>query len=158
MSSLNKVQLIGRLGRDPEARTFPGGDIVCNVTIATSEKWKDKNSGEQREDTQWHNVVFNGRLAEIASQYLQKGALVYVEGKLKTRKYTDQQGVEKYVTEIRADQMQMLGSRGEGGGQQQGGGAPQQRQQAPQQQRQAAPAQQQRAQGGFDQMDDDIPF
>ena len=157
MSNLNKVQLIGRLGRDPEARTFPSGDMVCNVTIATSEKWKDKNSGEQREDTQWHNVVFNGRLAEIASQYLQKGALVYVEGKLKTRKYTDQQGVEKYVTEIRADQMQMLGSRGDGGGQQQGGGAPQQRQQAPQQQRQAAPAQQQRAQGGFDD-DSDVPF
>lgn len=157
MSNLNKVQLIGRLGRDPEARTFPSGDMVCNVTIATSEKWKDKNSGEQREDTQWHSVVFNGRLAEIASQYLQKGALVYVEGKLKTRKYTDQQGVEKYVTEIRADQMQMLGNRGDGGGQQQGGGAPQQRQQAPQQQRQAAPAQQQRAQGGFDD-DSDVPF
>lgn len=157
MSNLNKVQLIGRLGRDPESRTFPSGDMVANVTIATSEKWKDKNSGEQREDTQWHNVVFNGRLAEIACQYLQKGSLVYVEGKLKTRKYTDQQGVEKYVTEIRADQMQMLGGRAEGG-QQQGGGAPAQRQQAPQQQRQAAPAQQQRAQGGFDQMDDDIPF
>lgn len=156
MSNLNKVQLIGRLGRDPESRTFPSGDMVANVTIATSEKWKDKNSGEQREDTQWHNVVFNGRLAEIACQYLQKGSLVYVEGKLKTRKYTDQQGVEKYVTEIRADQMQMLGGRAEGG-QQQGGGAPAQRQQAPQQQRQAAPAQQQRAQGGFDD-DSDVPF
>lgn len=157
MSNLNKVQLIGRLGRDPESRAFPSGDMVANVTIATSEKWKDKNSGEQREDTQWHNVVFNGRLAEIACQYLQKGSLVYVEGKLKTRKYTDQQGVEKYVTEIRADQMQMLGGRAESG-QQHGGGAPAQRQQAPQQQRQAAPAQQQRAQGGFDDMDQDIPF
>lgn len=157
MSSLNKVQIIGRLGRDPETRTFPSGDMVANCTIATSEKWKDKQSGENREETEWHRVVFNGKLAEIASQYLRKGALVYVEGRIKTRKWTDQAtGQERYATEIKGDVMRMLGSKDDGQGQQ-GGGAPQQRQQAPQQQRQAAPAQQ-RASNGFDDMDPDIPF
>ena len=121
MASVNKVIIVGNLGRDPEMRTFPSGDQVANVTIATTDKWKDKQSGEMREATEWHRVVFNGRLAEIAGQYLRKGSQVYVEGSLRTRKWTDQAGVEKYSTEIRADQMQMLGSRqGQGGGQ--GGG------------------------------------
>lgn len=158
MASVNKVIIVGNLGRDPEMRTFPSGDQVANVTVATTDRWKDKQSGEQREATEWHRVVFNGRLAEVVGQYLRKGSQVYIEGSLRTRKWTDQAtGQERYATEIRGDSMQMLGSRGDGGGQQQGGGAPQQRQQAPQQQRQAAPAQQQRAQGGFDD-DSDVPF
>ena len=126
MASVNKVIIVGNLGRDPEMRTFPSGDQVANVTIATTDKWKDKQSGEMKEATEWHRVVFNGRLAEIAGQYLRKGSQVYVEGSLRTRKWTDQAGVEKYSTEIRADQMQMLGSRqGMGGGGQGGGGGQQ---------------------------------
>ena len=119
MASVNKVIIVGNLGRDPEMRTFPSGDQVANVTIATTDKWKDKQSGEMREATEWHRVVFNGRLAEIVGQYLRKGSQVYVEGSLRTRKWTDQQtGQERYATEIRADTMQMLGSRqGMGGGQ-----------------------------------------
>ena len=187
MASVNKVIIVGNLGRDPEMRTFPSGDQVANVTIATTDKWKDKQSGEMKEATEWHRVVFNGRLAEIAGQYLRKGSQVYVEGSLRTRKWTDQSGVEKYSTEIRADQMQMLGSRqgmgGQGGGGQQGGyddgggyGGDQGGggyEQAPQQQRRAAPPparppaqrpapapapQAPRAASGFDDMDDDIPF
>ena len=124
MASVNKVIIVGNLGRDPEMRTFPSGDQVANVTIATTDKWKDKQSGEMKEATEWHRVVFNGRLAEIVGQYLRKGSQVYVEGSLRTRKWTDQSGVEKYSTEIRADQMQMLGSRqGMGGGQPGGGRA-----------------------------------
>ena len=123
MASINKVIIVGNLGKDPEMRTFPSGDAVANVTIATTDKWKDKQSGEMREATEWHRVVFNGRLAEIVGQYLRKGSQVYVEGSLRTRKWTDQAGVEKYSTEIRADNMQMLGSRqGMGGGGQGGPG------------------------------------
>ena len=180
MASVNKVIIVGKLGRDPEMRTFPSGDQVANVTIATTDKWKDKQSGEMKEATEWHRVVFNGRLAEIAGQYLRKGSQVYVEGSLRTRKWTDQSGVEKYSTEIRADQMQMLGSRqGMGGGQQQGGGyddggyggdqggydqaprraAPAARPPAPAPRPAPAPvAQAPRAASGFDDMDDDIPF
>ena len=122
MASINKVIIVGNLGRDPEMRTFPSGDAVANVTIATTDKWKDKQSGEMREATEWHRVVFNGRLAEIVGQYLRKGSQVYVEGSLRTRKWTDQAGVEKYSTEVRADNMQMLGGRqGMGGGGGQGG-------------------------------------
>ena len=168
MASVNKVIIVGNLGRDPEMRTFPSGDQVANVTIATTDKWKDKQTGEMKEATEWHRVVFNGRLAEIAGQYLRKGSQVYVEGSLRTRKWTDQSGVEKYSTEIRADQMQMLGSR-QGMGQpagDDGGGydsaprrpAPASRQapaSAPAQ-RPAAPAS--KASSGFDDMDDDIPF
>ena len=117
MASVNKVILVGNLGRDPESRTFPSGDQVCNVTIATTDKWKDKTSGEMREATEWHRLVFNGRLAEIAAQYLRKGAQIYVEGQIRTRKFNDKEGVEKSATEIRVDQLQMLGSR-------QGQGAP----------------------------------
>ncbi|WP_312835192.1 single-stranded DNA-binding protein [Comamonas sp.] len=124
MASVNKVIIVGNLGRDPEIRTFPSGDQVANVTIATTDRWRDKNSGENKEATEWHRVVFNGRLAEIAGQYLRKGSQVYVEGSLRTRKWTDQAtGQERYATEIRADSMQMLGSRqGQGGGGGQGGG------------------------------------
>ena len=124
MASVNKVIVVGNLGRDPEMRTFPSGDQVANVTVATTDKWKDKQSGEMREATEWHRIVFNGRLAEIAGQYLRKGSQVYVEGSLRTRKWTDQAtGQERYATEIRADTMQMLGSRqGMGGGQGGGGG------------------------------------
>ncbi|WP_027017061.1 single-stranded DNA-binding protein [Comamonas composti] len=185
MASVNKVIIVGNLGRDPEMRTFPSGDQVANVTIATTDRWRDKNTGENKEATEWHRVVFNGRLAEIVGQYLRKGSQVYVEGSLRTRKWTDQaSGQERYATEIRADSMQMLGSRQQGGGQ--GGGygddsygdaggyeapqaprraAPQQPAQRPAaapQQRPAAPAPMapppQRAASGFDDMDDDIPF
>ena len=185
MASVNKVIIVGNLGRDPEMRTFPSGDQVANVTIATTDKWKDKQTGEMKEATEWHRVVFNGRLAEIAGQYLRKGSQVYVEGSLRTRKWTDQNGVEKYSTEIRADQMQMLGSRqgmgggGQGGGGQQGGGyddgyggdqggydqAPRRAAPAPRPMAAPAPrptpapvAQAPRAASGFDDMDDDIPF
>ena len=122
MASVNKVTIVGNLGRDPEMRAFPSGDQVANVTIATTDRWRDKNTGENKEATEWHRVVFNGRLAEIVGQYLRKGSQVYVEGSLRTRKWTDQAtGQERYATEIRADTMQMLGSRqGMGGGQ--GGG------------------------------------
>lgn len=111
MASVNRVILIGNLGKDVELRSFPSGDQVATVTLATTDKWKDKQSGEMKEATEWHRVVFSGRLAEIAGQYMRKGSQVYVEGSLRTRKWTDQSGVEKYTTEIRADQMQMLGSR-----------------------------------------------
>ena len=176
MASINKVIIVGNLGRDPEMRTFPSGDQVANVTIATTDKWKDKQTGETKEATEWHRVVFNGRLAEIVGQYLRKGSQVYVEGSLRTRKWTDQAGVEKYSTEIRADQMQMLGGRqgmgGQGGGQSGGyddGGydeaprraapAPMQRPPAPAPRPAPAPvAQAPRAASGFDDMDDDIPF
>ena len=167
MASVNKVIIVGNLGRDPEMRTFPSGDRVANVTIATTDKWKDKQSGEMKEATEWHRVVFNGRLAEIAGEYLRKGSQVYVEGSLRTRKWTDQQGVEKYTTEIRADQMQMLGSR-QGMGAPSGGGdddgaydsaprralAPASRAPAASPQRPAAS----KPSSGFDDMDDDIPF
>ena len=164
MASVNKVIIVGNLGRDPEVRHLPNGDAVANIAVATTDKWKDKNTGEQKEQTEWHRVSFFGKLAEIVGQYLHKGSQVYIEGKLQTRKYTDKDGVEKFATEIRADTMQMLGGRpaGEGGGQQRGesrqqNSAPQQRQAAPTQQRQA-PRQQAHAPDGFSDMDDDIPF
>ncbi len=113
--SINKVILIGNLGRDPEIRTFPSGDQVANVTLATTEKWRDRQSGEPREHTEWHRLVFNGRLAEIAGQYLRKGSQIYVEGSIRTRKWQGQDGQDRYSTEVRVDQMQMLGSRQSGG-------------------------------------------
>lgn len=161
MASLNKVTLIGNLGRDPEIRTFPSGDQVANVTIATTDKWRDKNTGENKESTEWHRIVFGGRLAEIVGQYLKKGSQVYVEGKLQTRKWTDQaSGQERYATEIRADSMQMLGGKSEGQQQDSGyGGNSNQRQPAPQRQAQPTQKAPQRAASGFDDMeDDDIPF
>jgi len=136
------------LGNDPETRTFPDGGQVTNITVATSESWKDQQ-GQKQERTEWHRVVFRGRLAEIAAQYLKKGSKVYIEGSLQTRKWQDKQtGQDRYATEINAREMQMLDSRSDsqGGAQQQG------YQQAPQQAPQAAPA------SNFDGLDDDIPF
>ena len=112
MASINKVIIVGNLGKDPEMRSFPNGDQIANVSIATTDRWKDKTSGEMKEATEWHRINFNGRLAEIVGQYLNKGSQVYVEGSLRTRKWTDKDGVEKFTTEIRADQMQMLGKQG----------------------------------------------
>ena len=135
MASVNKVILIGNLGRDPETRYTTGGDAVTNLTIATTETWKDK-AGEKQEKTEWHRVVLFGRQAEVAGEYLKKGRPVYIEGRLQTRKYTDKDGVEKYATEIVADRMQLLGGReggsggdtefagGGGGGARREGGAP----------------------------------
>jgi single-strand DNA-binding protein len=167
MASVNKVIIVGNLGKDPETRTFPSGGRVCNVTIATSERWKDKQTGEMKEATEWHRVVFNDRLAEIAGEYLRKGSQVYVEGSLRTRKWTDKDGVEKYTTEIRADEMKMLGKReGMGGpsGDDEGGYDSAPRRAAPAA-RSPAPAAQRSGGGGaakpasgFDDMDDDIPF
>lgn len=111
MASINKVILVANLGRDPETRYTPSGDAICNLTVATTDTWKDKTTGERRESTEWHRVVFFGKLAEIAGQYLRKGSQVYVEGALRTRKWTDQNGQDRYTTEIRADTMQMLGRR-----------------------------------------------
>lgn len=122
MASVNKVILVGNLGRDPETRYSPNGGAICNVSIATTRNWKDKASGERKEETEWHRVVFYDRLAEIAGEYLKKGRPVYVEGRLKTRKWTDKEGAEKFTTEIIAEEMQLLGSRDGGGGGGGGGG------------------------------------
>ena len=110
MASVNKVIIIGNLGRDPEVRYTPSGSAVCNVSLATTRNWKNKDSGERQEETEWHRVVFYDRLAEIAGEYLKKGRSVYIEGRLQTRKYNDKEGVEKYSTEIVGDRMQLLGS------------------------------------------------
>jgi single-strand DNA-binding protein len=168
MASVNKVIIVGNLGRDPEMRTFPSGDRVANVTIATTDRWKDKQTGEMKEATEWHRVVFNGRLAEIAGEYLRKGSQVYLEGSLRTRKWTDKDGVEKYTTEIRADQMQMLGKRegmGAPSGDDDGGYDSAPRRSAPPSRAPAGGAGGGGAQrpaskpaSGFDDMDDDIPF
>jgi single-strand DNA-binding protein len=169
MASVNKVILVGNLGRDPEMRSFPNGDQVANVTLATTDKWKDKQSGEPREHTEWHRLVFNGRLAEIAGQYLRKGSQIYVEGSIRTRKWQDQQtGQDRYSTEIRIDQMQMLGSRQGMGGPAGDGGdggydapsrpAPAARAAAPAPRGAPAPAAAAKPSSGFDDMDDDIPF
>ncbi len=116
MASVNKVIIVGNLGRDPETRYMPSGDAMTNIAVATTDKWKDKATGEQKEATEWHRIAFFGKLAEIAGQYLKKGSQVYIEGKLRARKWTDKDGVEKYSTEIIADSMQMLGSRQSMGG------------------------------------------
>lgn len=154
MASLNKVELIGHLGADPESRYLPSGDAVTSLRIATSESWKDKATGERKEATEWHRVSAFGKLAEIMNEYLKKGAQVYIEGSLRTRKYTDQAGVEKYSTEIRADKMLMLGGRASGG-QDSGGSAPRTERPASPPSRTAGPP---TSGGGFDDMDDDIPF
>jgi single-strand DNA-binding protein len=178
MASVNKVTLIGNLGRDPEVRYTPNGAAVCNVSIATTRNWKDKNSGDKVEETEWHRVVFYDRLAEIAGEYLKKGRSVYVEGRLKTRKWQDKDGKDNYTTEIVAEQMQLLGGREGGGmggggggyGQQGGGDDFNQEAPAPASRPAARPAAASRpAQApattpapksatGFDDMDDDIPF
>jgi len=126
---VNKVIIVGNLGQDPEVRFMPNGSAVANFTVATSETWKDKQSGEQKEKTEWHRIVIYQRLAEIAGEYLKKGSKVFLEGRLQTRKWQNQQGVDQYTTEIVANEMQMLDSRGQGGGQQ-GGGFQQQNQQS----------------------------
>jgi single-strand DNA-binding protein len=173
MASVNKVILVGNLGADPEVRYLPSGDAVANIRLATTDRYKDKTSGEMKEMTEWHRVSFFGRLAEIVNEYLKKGSSVYIEGRIRTRKYTDQSGQEKYSTDIIADQMQMLGGRSGGGGGGDEGGyssrAPAERSggasRAPASggrppsggqggaSRPSAPAG-----GGFDEMDDDIPF
>ena len=116
MASVNKVIIVGNLGRDPETRTMPSGDAMTSIAVATTDSWKDKTTGEKKEQTEWHRISFFGKLAEIAGQYLKKGSQVYIEGSLRTRKYTDKDGIEKYATEIKADTMQMLGNRQGGGG------------------------------------------
>ena len=169
MASVNKVIIVGNLGRDPETRYMPSGDAMTSIAVATTDTWKDKTTGEKKEQTEWHRISFFGKLAEIAGQYLKKGSQVYIEGSLRTRKYTDKDGVEKYSTEIKADTMQMLGSRqgmggGAGGGMDDGGGYS------------SAPPARQNANAGagagagggnrpaarpapnFSDMDDDIPF
>lgn len=177
---INKVILVGNIGQDPETKFMPSGGAVTNVSVATSESWKDKNTGQPQERTEWHRVVFFNRLAEIAGEYLKKGSKVYVEGSLRTRKWQGQDGQDRYTTEIVASEMQMLDGRGgdsNQGGYDQGGydqSQPQQRQAAPQQRQapqqnqapqqggyQQAPQQQAPQQpqgGGFDSFDDDIPF
>jgi single-strand DNA-binding protein len=154
MASVNKVIIVGNLGADPETRYTPGGDAVTNIRVATTDKWKDKASGEMKEATEWHRIAFFGRLAEVAGEYLKKGSQVYVEGSLRTRKWQDKDGQDRYSTDIRADVMQMLGRREGGGaprdegaprgGESKGGGEPK-------------PAQKKPA-GKFDDMEDDIPF
>jgi len=151
------------LGADPETRYLPSGDAVTSIRVATTDRYKDKQTGEMKEATEWHSISFFAKLAEIAGQYLRKGSQVYVEGSLRTRKYTDKNGVEKYATDIRADSMQMLGSRqGMGGPSEDGGGAGYAPRQAPARPA-AAPAQRpasaaKPAASNFDDMDDDIPF
>ncbi|MEQ9464862.1 MAG: single-stranded DNA-binding protein [Haliea sp.] len=158
---VNKVILVGNLGADPETRYMPSGGAVTNVNLATSDSWKDKQTGQPQERTEWHRVVFFNRLAEIAGEYLKKGTKVYVEGSLRTRKWQGQDGQDRYTTEIVASEMQMLDSRSGG---QQGGGYPQddysQSAPSPQQQPAASPGRQASAPppGDFGDFDDDIPF
>ena len=139
---INKVIVVGNLGQDPDTRYMPSGSAVTNITVATNESWKDKQTGEQKERTEWHKVAMFGRLAEVAAEYLRKGSQVYIEGKLRTRKWQDQSGNDRYTTEIIADEMQMLGGRG-------GGGAPM---------RNDGPPPSPPPQGSTEDFDDDIPF
>jgi single-strand DNA-binding protein len=174
MASVNKVILIGNCGRDPEVRYTPSGTAICNVSVATSSRRKDKASGESIEDTQWHRVTFYDRLAEIAGEYLKKGKPVYIEGRLKYGKYTDKDGIERNTVDIVAEQMQMLGGRDGGGGEEggggggysraarddEGGGGGGERPARPAARPAPAPAPRPapKAATGFDDMDDDIPF
>lgn len=158
MASVNKVILVGNLGRDPEVRYSAEGAAICNISIATTSNWKDKNTGERREETEWHRIVFYNRLAEVVGEYLKKGRAVYVEGRLRTRKWQNKEGQDQYTTEVIADQMQMLGGRdsagGDGGGGYESGGQskPAAR---PQAQRPQAPA---ASPANLGDLDDDIPF
>ncbi|MFM9834926.1 MAG: single-stranded DNA-binding protein [Methylophilaceae bacterium] len=161
MASVNKVILVGNLGRDPEVRYMPNGEAVANFSIATTENWKDK-SGVKQEKTEWHNIVMYRRLAEIAGEYLKKGRPVYIEGRLQTRKW-EKDGVTRYTTEIIGDQMQMLGSKSDGGGASYDGGqmdAPDDYNQAPARQTSAPASNSQAPASGaaFDNFEDDIPF
>ena len=151
MASVNKVIIVGNLGKDPESRYMPNGDAVCNITVATTDTWKDKQTGEKKEATEWHRIVFFRKLAEIAGQYLKKGSPVYIEGALKTRKWQDKDGQDRYTTEIVAENMQMLGGRKDGGS------APDN--DSRQASAQPRPRQQPSGGGGsFDDFEDDIPF
>lgn len=158
MASVNKVILVGNLGADPETRYLPNGDAVANIRLATTESWKDKATGEKKDLTEWHRVVFYRKLAEIVGQYLKKGSAVYVEGRIRTRKWQDKEGQERYTTEIEANEMQMLGGRpsassSSGGEAEYGGSMPSSApSSAP---RSAAPA---KKAPSFEDMDDDIPF
>ena len=152
MASVNKVIIVGNLGRDPETRYLPSGEAVTNISVATTDKWKDKASGEMKEATEWHRVSFFGRLAEIAGEYLKKGSQVYVEGALRTRKWQDKEGKDRYTTEIRGDVMQMLGSR-PGAGEPRGE-RPAAKDDAPAKAGTAA----KKPAGKFDDMEDDIQF
>jgi len=154
MASVNKVILVGNLGRDPETRYNPEGGAITNISVATTDTWKDKTSGEKQERTEWHRIVFFNRLAEIAGEYLKKGSQVYIEGSLRTRKWQDKEGQERYTTEIVADRMQMLGSR-------QGSGDAGARERAVEAREPVAAGESKGAKkpaGKFDDMDDDIPF
>jgi single-strand DNA-binding protein len=156
MASVNKVIVVGNLGADPETRFLPSGEAVTNIRVATTDKWKDKASGEMKEATEWHRISFFGRLAEVAGEYLKKGSQVYVEGSLRTRKWQDKDGQDRYSTEIRADVMQMLGRR-EGGGEPRGeSGENRAERAAPRAAEAKAPAK--KPAGKFDDMEDDIPF
>jgi single-strand DNA-binding protein len=164
MASVNKVILVGNLGRDPEVRFMPNGEAVCNFSIATTDNWRDKN-GQKQERTEWHNIVMYRKLAEIAGEYLKKGRPVYIEGRLQTRKWQTKEGQDRYTTEIIAEEMQMLGSRGDGGSS--GGYEPMDEDQsrssssavssAPSTSTSAAPSKPSGA-ADFDQFEDDIPF
>jgi single-strand DNA-binding protein len=152
---------VGNLGKDPETRYAPSGDAITNITLATTDSWKDKATGEKKEATEWHRVVFFGRLAEIAGEYLKKGRSIYVEGRIKTRKWQDKDGQDRYTTEVVADQMQMLGSREGmgGGGMDEGGGSSSGGARSTGSGGSSAkPAAKKPAGAGFDDMDDDIPF
>ena len=156
MSSVNKVILIGNLGKDPEMRYMPSGDPIANFSLATSENWTDKASGDKKEATEWHRVVFFGRTAEVIGQYVKKGSKIYVEGRLQTRKWQDKDGQDRYTTEVRGDVMRMLDRKGEGGSapmmdMEPPSEAPARRSTTPTK----APA---KATSGFDDMDDDVPF
>ncbi len=153
MASVNKVIVVGNLGRDPETRYMPDGAAITNVSVATSFQWTDKASGEKKEETEWHRIVFRGKLAEVAGEYLKKGSQVYVEGRLRTRKWQDKEGQDKYTTEIVADRMQMLGSRAGAGEPREA--PPEGRASEP---RPAAGAPSKKPAGKFDDMEDDIPF
>jgi single-strand DNA-binding protein len=158
MASVNKVILVGNLGADPETRYMPNGDALANIRLATTESWKDKATGEKKELTEWHRVVFRSKLAEIVGQYLKKGSAVYIEGRIRTRKWQDKEGQERYTTEIEAREMQMLGGRQNAsssseGEAEYGGSMPSAS--APSTQRAAAPA---KKAPSFEDMDDDIPF
>jgi len=151
MASVNKVIVVGNLGKDPETRFMPDGKAVCNFSVATTDTWKDKATGEKKEATEWHRISTFGRLAEICGEYLKKGSQVYIEGKLRTRKWQDKEGQDRYTTEIIADAMQMLGSRSG-----MGGGEPRAEMREPSAAGESRPAK--KPAGQFQDMDDDIPF
>jgi len=161
MAGVNKVIIVGNLGNDPEIRPMPNGEAVANITVATSESWNDKNTGERREVTEWHRIVFYRRQAEVAGEYLRKGSKVYVEGRLRTRKWQDQNGQDRYTTEIQGDVLQMLDSRAD---RQSGGYAPAAQPSYPSQAPsaptapRATPASKPAAEPPMDNFDDDIPF